>query len=739
MGIIYDGVNKNKLEIMVSLVQQINDLGVIPVAPTSPGDLRVPLAEESALSDEIDLVLYRQLREGVQGWAAVPTFSIISPLTISVSGTALSAIYPIPVNVATQMTVPALSSTSSTINQNQYLQLVCFAAKIGVSQDPSLAITFNYQDPTTSAVASVTKENAKRARAYWLLVLSPDKLTPSTFNAALSSGTLTIANTSDAGFSQGVLQIYGKDPNLVTGASYPVYTAVTDVIPLLQVKRLQNTTDQGYTWGYSGEEALTTTYHVTFVGKQVGITPSQSLRTRLIQIMTGKPGAGSTYIPTIRNLTASSVSIRPERPGVASDAPNGTINLSNSQRITFTNQGFLSKYGVQIITAGNDGSGNALLSAIATTSGTTFSELSSDHKIYSSAGIDETLNGKFLNLGGVGSLTWIAGANSSIVPGVTAYFVPAIKYPAGSGFSVPFEAIERAWNGVTEISSANILTPDLDLSAYAAPANNENYFLVTGSERAAIHYILSNISVTSNSSGIVTIPNNTYGNFAFIQGVTGRIDAPVYTGLAPNTVYNALQYYAPKTTEQWQFQMRVSQYQGLGNSQASWLDGATISSSPIVYFHTKGGGESCFQGDATFRYVPVSMHLPIGNSTSYPYDWNYSVQLINELYSASNALREFTPSPASGLALPTPGQILTFTSNYSVAQRSISGAITSNGKGIGFKLPSLQGNKAAQAVIGFLVNKGIETRLLIATYNGMGATDISIDSSTGTGFDTFRI
>jgi hypothetical protein len=185
--------------------------------------------------------------------------------------------------------------------------------------------------------------------------------------------------------------------------------------------------------------------------------------------------------------------------------------------------------------------------------------------------------------------------------------------------------------------------------------------------------------------------------------------------------------------------MRVADYQGLGNTQSSWLDGAEIASSPIVYLHTKGGGESCFKGDATFRYIPISMQLPQGNSTSYPYTYNFAVQLLNAAYSASDAIREFTPSPASGLALPTVGQILSFVSNVSVAPRSISGAISTGGKGIGFKLPILQNNNAAQAVIGFLVRKGSETRLLIATYNGVSGVDISIDSATGTGFDTFRI
>lgn len=725
---------------MPDLLKRTNDLGVIAVAPTSPTDARIPMAEGFALSEVIGVNLYRQTREGTQGWLTVPSVSVTAPRTVVIgSGVASSAIYPTSIPVSTQVAIPALGSTSATIKQTQHLQLVVFAAQIGVAHDPTLAITFNYQEAPSSPVQSVTKENDRRVRAYWVLVLSPDKLTPSSFNAALTSNALTITNTANEGFTLGSMQIYAKDSNLVTGVPYPIYTEVTDVIPLVQVKRLQNTTEQGYTWGANGEENLDPLYHVALVGNKVNRLPSEIVRNRLIEVMTGKPGAGSTYARTIRNLTASSISIRPERPGVASDAPNGSINLSNSQRITFTNQAFLEKYGVQQIAAGNDGSGNALLAAVANTAGATFSENAADHKVYSSAGVDETANGRFLNLGGVGSLTWVAGANSTIVPGLTAYFVPAIKYPAGSGFSVPFESIERAWNGITEISPANILLPQDDLNAYATPANSEEYFLVTGSERAAIHYVLKKISVTSNGSGVAVVPSATFGNFAFIEGVVGRVDAPVKTGLTPNTVYNALQYYAPRTIEQWQFQMKVAEYQGLGNSQASWLNGAEIASTPIVYLHTKGGGESCFRGDGTFRFIPIAMQLPQGNSTSYPYNYNHAVQFVNTAYSAADAIREIAPLPASGLSLPTPGQILTFTSNDSVSPRSISGSLSTAGKNLGFKVPALEGAKEAQAVIGFLVRKDGESRLLVATFNGVGGTDIQLNSATGTGFDTFRI
>lgn len=724
---------------MPDLLKRLNDLGVIAIAPTSPTDARIPMAEEFALSEIIGVNLYRQTREGSQGWLTVPSISITNPRTVVIGGgVASSAIYPTSIPVATSVAIPALSSTSATIKQTQHLQLVVFAAQIGVPHDPSLSITFNYQESPSSPVQSVTKENSRRSRSYWLLVLSPDRLTPASFNTALTSSSLTITNTANEGFALGSLQIYAKDSNLVTGVPYPIYTDVTDVIPLVQIERLQNTTEQGYTWGANGEENLDPAYHVALVGNRVGRTPSEIVRNRLIDVMVGRPGAGSTYARTVRNLTAS-ISIRPDRPGVASDAPNGSINLSNSQRVTFTNQAFLERYGVQQIAAGNDGSGNALLAAVANTAGATFSENAADHKVFSSAGVDETANGRFLNLGGVGSLTWVAGANSTIVPGLTAYFVPAIRYPAGSGFSVPFEVIERAWNGVTEISPANILLPENDLSDYATPANSEDFFLVTGSERAAIHYVLRKVSVTSNGSGVAVVAPGTFGNFAFIEGVSGRINTPVRTGLTPNTTFNALQYYAPRTIEQWQFQMRVCEYQGLGNSQASWLNGAEIASVPIVYFHTKGGGESCFRGDGTFRFIPVAMQLPQGNAPSYSYNYNYAVQFVGSTYSAADAIREVSPLPASGLSLPTPGQVLTFTSNNSVSPRSIAGRVATAGRTLGFKVPALEGGKEAQSVIGFLVRKDGESRLLVATFNGVGGTDIQIDSASGTGFDLFRV
>lgn len=726
------------------LLKKNNDLGLLPTAKQSISDLRVPTVDGLALGYEIPVSLYRQAKVGNEGWATAPTLTITPPRTIAVNGTVTSATYPQDFTVNTSVTIPSLSSATASIKQTQHLQLVVFAAACGVAHDPDLSVTFSGRqvDNTgtpTGAVQTVTKENDRRIRAFWVLVLSPDLLTPTSFNALVPTPGLTIASLAPEGFALNNLQIYGRDSNLVSGVAYPLYREMTEVIPLAQVKRLQNNTENGYTWGANGEEDLTALYHLANVAPRSRNTAGSGLRSRLIDVMTGRPSNGATYQRTVRNLTASSISIRPERPGVASDSPNGSICLSNSQRISFSNQSVLERYGVQTIAAGNDGSGNALLAAVVNTAGATFSENAADHKIFSAAGVDETANGRFLNLGGVGSLTWIAGANSTIAPGLTAYFVPAIRYPAGSGFSVPFEAIERAWNGATEISPANILLPQNDLDAYANPANNESFFVVTGAERAAIHYVLRKISITSNAQGVATIPTGTFGNLAFIEGVSGRIDAPVRTGLTPSTTFNALQYYAPRTTEQWQFQMRVCEYQGLGNSAASWLDGAEITHSPVMYLHTHGGSSSVYRGDATFRFIPVAMHLPMGNASTVPYSFNHPVQLAGTAYSVSDSIRELSPLPAAGLALPTPGQRLSFTANNAIAPRSNLGRITVNGQTLGFKFPPLEGGRACQAVLAFTVRKGSETRLLIATFNGVGGTDIQIDSATGTGFDTFRI
>jgi hypothetical protein len=726
------------------LIRKDHDLATVPTPKQGLTDLRVPTPEGLALGYEIPASLYRQSRLGSEGWSVQPTLAITPPRSIAINGSVTSSTYPGDFNVDTQVVIPSLSSTTASIKQTQHLQLVIFAAECGVPHDPDLSVTFSGQQVNnlgvpTGVVQAVTKENDRRIRAFWLLVLSPDRLTPSDFNNLVPAPGLTIVSTANTGFALNNLHIYGVDSNLVPSVAYPLYREMTEVIPLAQLRRLQNSTEQGYTWGANGEEDLSRLYHLAIVAPRSRATAGSGFRTRLIDIMTGKPSLGSAYQRTVRNLTAASVSIRPERPGVASDSPNGSICLSNSQRVSFSNEAIVERYGAQTLTAANDGSGNALLAAIAFTAGASFSENAADHKIFSAAGVDETANGRFLNLGGVGSLTWIAGANSSIVPGLTAYFVPAIKYPAGSGFSVPFEAIERAWNGATEISPANILLPQDDLSGYINPSNGESFFVVTGAERAAIHYVLRRVAVTSNSQGVATIPNNTFGNLAFIEGVSGRIDAPARTGLAPNTTYNALQYYAPRTIEQWQFQMRVCEYQGLGNTSSSWLNGAEITSNPIMYLHTHGGAASVYRGDATFRFIPIAMHLPMGNSQVFPYSFNHPVQLANTPYSVSDSIRELPPLPAAGLALPTQGQQIEFTANSSIAPRSNLGKVAVNGQTLGFKFPALEGGRACQAVLAFTVRKGTENRLLIATFNGVGGTDIQIDSATGTGFDTFRI
>lgn len=727
-----------------------NDLGVRYIAPSGPTDPRVPTAEESSLGSDILIEALRRSRLDT-GWVTLPKLAVSAPRKLLISqGQALLPIYPGVLSIETQIDLPALPGLTNVVKQEDLVYLVAFSAEVGAAQDMVLGqYTFQYRDQSTQQITTIQKENARRVRAFWLLVQTSSLITAAAVLNALtleSNGDrrLTISDTSDAGFSLSGMRFYAKDASLTQGATYTVVTGSIELIELCRVRRLQNYTERGYTWGFGGEAPLAQGFNVVNSATAInGGDINTNIRRRLLQIFEGNPGPSSGLLRTIQNLTSGAVSGNPGNPGESAGSPNNSVCLANDQRTTFTNQAITQRTSVQIITAGNDGNGNALVPATLNTNvpaGTFFSARREDHKIYAANGTEQSALGTFTNLGGTGTLIWIAEANSSIRPGTQVYFVPAINFSAGSGFSIPFRGIDKVWLGGAALSAANLLRGETqDLTAYTDPANNENFFVVVGRERAAIHYIYHRTLITTDSSGTATIPNTARGCFAFINGVAGRLDSPVKTGLTPGTEYKALVYYPPRSLESWQFLCSYPEYQGTGLTEPTFLDGATILSTPVFFCHTQGGGLSVFQGDASLRFSPISMLLPDVSSDIPSYVYNAPIQLIGEPYPGPITFRELPPTSGAGLALPAPGQVITLTPQAGIQPRSINGALAVNGQPLGFRTPLLSSKTPFQAVMAFAVKKGAEVRLVVVTRSGFGGENVLLDSTQQTAIDTFKL
>jgi hypothetical protein len=734
-----------------------HDVAVKSVPPANPTQRRVPTAEAMTLQAEIAAELTTKSRREM-GWLKRPTMGVTSPRTITLSdGVALMPLAPnfeVPISSASA-TIPAIPTTSEIVSRNEILNLVGVWCEVGAEQDAELGqITFDALDPATEAITQQVGENTRRYRFFWLLVLSPSTLTPSAFYDALplltadtdypvpidgqSLKRIQIVNATATGFTVGSFQVYAMDPNWAA-ARYLVMQDKIAILPLATIQRRQNITVSGYTWGNNGEEPLSLDFSVFPAGMNIAVPGSNPVLEQLRRIVSGQV---RPYGKAVQNFSAGPVSGNIGRVGEAAASPNNSVCLGSRNRVSYTNEGIIETLAVQRITAGNDGNGNALVTAIAENlpSGYRFSEVAGNHKIYLANGDEISRFGQWGSLGAQGGLSWIADANQLLLPGQVAYVVPAIVIPSGSGFNVPFIGIDAAWDGIgSPVSTENIrngATNDLD--AYTAPANSESYIIIYGTERAAIHRIYKHIQITTDANGIAIIPSDDFGCFAFISGVSGRLDKPVVTGLTPNSTLNALIYYPPRIAETWQFQLKTVPYAGF-NRDVDWLNGATIISEPVVFAHTQGGGGKVFRGDADIQFSPISMHLPAVNSAIKAYDLAMPIQVASQSYPGQIRTQwQFELSSASGCVQPLPGRILVAENATSSQPRSLRAHLKINGFSVGFRAPRLENNWAYQVVVAFAVEKNKERRLVVATRNTTGG-DFALNSDTGTAIGVYSL
>lgn len=725
-----------------------NDLGILTKAPENAGDPRVPLAEEFS-SWAVNLAMMYKDSNQSYGWSELPQFSTQGNRGLVLSGKAKVPVFrgDIVLDDVT-VEVPQLVNISNTILADERLILVAMACEVGATQDPVLGqVSFQYRNPTNQQIVSIQKENSQRIRCFWGILRTTESILPSQFVESLTLSedqkrVLTIGNVTSSGFAIGSYSFYAVDPNWVATKSYPVIPESVQFLPIGNLIRRQNITERGYTWGFGGEESFNIDYSVAPVGRQLqlDLDLDSKIYSRIQEILSGVPGVGQTYLRTVQNLTAGSSAGVSGRPGESAGSPNGSVNLANSQRISFTNQEIKSTLAVEVVTAGNDGLGNAVCTFTLNTSpsGTRFSDRRGDHKIFNAQGLEISSRGRFSNLGQSGSLIWTAEDNPDIVPGALAYFQPAINYPSGSGFNVPFVAVEKVWLNSFELPADDLRIAHLnDLTEYVEPVSSQKKIVVCGVERAAIHYVYSKTVVTSNAQGIATVPSVEKGCFAFVQGVAGRCDSPIVSGLTPNTNYNALVYYPPRDLETWQLQFRYCKYQGIGNP--SLINGATIISQPLAFAHTQGGGASAFLG-GSLRYVPISMHLPFSNNHPNHYRLNTPAQFAGETYEEELTFRPIEPLSGGTVDPGRVGQKIVVTTIVSSSPRSISAKLGTELSDalLGCQAPVMKSGLPYQLVYVLCVEKNDQKYLIVATKN-LASGSLACDPTTGTAIDIFML
>jgi hypothetical protein len=753
---------------MATVNRKANDLEILWIPPVDDSDERVPTAEELAANSHLGQqnLAAAQRVERPAGLKARPTFSsaagrgLVVPAGLSAHAPGHPALVPLPSNVT--ITLPALADTVSSVSRYDRIYLMVFGAIVTSAIDSDILMTFGW-DNQSNVLQTLTQENTRRIRTVWALVCSQGVPSASSIYSALTTvGTekaLTVSKAAAGTTLSSTLQIYPQDPNLVDTKQYVVLQDTIELIDLCRVWRVQNFSQTGYVWGRTGESTtFDPEFHIQPTYRFVGDgweEWQERARETFRRVILGLPlieSPGSDRYVT--NLINGNVSTNLDAPGIATASPNGSTALTNTQRVSFTNERIVQQtFCTSVLTASSTGGAGGLAQATIpfqtnSPAGSFFSQVVTDHKVFTAAGRDVTLDGTMTGLGGTGSLIWTANSAAIAAVGDTVYVCPGIVYPSGSGFAVTGQ-IERVFLDGTQINAANVLEAGNDIATYTNPAAAENHIVVLGRERAALHYIYQKFTVSSNSSGVVAIPSGATGAIAFISGTsapTTRQDKPVITGLANSSSYTLLCYKAPPATEKWQFQLKIARY--AGTAEKTLLNGSTISTLPICVGHTQGGGNSTFLADGELQYEAIAFRLPangIGGSIKH-FACNYRMAFAGEGDIGATSYREIFMSPAAGLTLPREGLTITTVDSATAQGKSLAVKLTdASGRSLGIlKLP-IQCAQVYQLVVAFTVLKAGERRLVICTTNE-GNTSLpsgcAFDSELAASYsaiDTFRI
>ena len=732
---------------MVNFPRASIDRGVHFVPPSDLSDPRTLTAEELALNSEINALSLKP--EGRLLFLNPPRIYIEDRI-LNVEGTLESAIYTqqlLSVNYGIEI---ANSWETGETSKQEYVYLLTMLAYVGKEQDSALGnFSRQFNDQTING-----PENTKRLRCFWLTVTSYVPLSVSDIQNAIAIspqpvdshspvGELTIDTeqgvTNKTGFLLGNLRFYASDSNL-TDNSYTILLDSLEVNPLGIINHYQNHVTNGYEW--AGASPHMPPEELAITARQSNQATPDDLLNLLLQ---GEPLGGKRRGRAVLNaILGSTTTGSTPHPGITSNSPNGSNIQANDQRVFYSNEGRLQRNSIQYLLAEPDGNSRPMVTATLNTenpAGSIFSTNQDDHRVYSLDGVLQNDFGSFTDLGSDRSLSWFGNQNSSVQLGDTLIVAPGIQFSAGSGFSLPFARINAVYYNGVPLDSANVRKgKGEDLDAYTAPSNGEDFIVVWGSERAALHYIYKKITITTDSNGVALVPNTELGCFAFVAGVSGRIDEPVYLGLTPNTNYDCLVYYPPRSNgEIWQFEVEYTPYQGLGVDGLDLLDGGTIISPAINLVHSQGGGLSVHRGDSSKSESAIAFHLP-QTPDQYPsYNLNSPVRLQGEAYGGPITLRELFMLHGLELTLPVVGQKLTTNILGAHYPRSLNISLTTdNDQLLGYRLPQFHtATSYYQSICAFLVQKGEARGLVVVTHNQVGGTDLSFDASSGAAIDVF--
>lgn len=700
----------------------VRDLAILWQGQQTDADSRVPTAEELAATEEILRGHVRRSRAMVapSGLLTRPSFTAtagrqIAIPELSVWANAHPTLTAVPAHA---LSLPALPA--GTQNRYDYIYLLAFSVKVTASLDPSVALTFQWRNG--AVLESVTKENTARLRDVYAFWVSPTPMSAAAIAAEVGS-TLTV---NKAGTLLGTGRIYPLDSVLLDGLTYTLQGEL-EAIDLLRVWRVQGVNQSGWWWGETVERALETEIHLQPTYQYVGSGWQDWIsRTEesLYRLMRGESLQNSPRLNRgVFNLLNGQVGSNTQAPGIATTSRNGSTALANGQRITFTNRAFTqTTFALPVETTDDDGVAVATVNFAGNSpSGAKFA--ATGHQVIAASGENISAQGTFTGGDGTGALTWTANTAGTPAPGSTVYLVAHLSYPSGSGLPVCGETEAVYLNGVA-LLPANVR--ESDLAAYTAPSGGDTHIVIMNRANGSIRWIYKKFTVNSDSGGVLRMPDESRGLIAFLTGSdapAGRQDKAVITGLANNGTYDVLCYHAPTAEEQWQFQILSPVYPGL--KTADWLDGATITTAPIAFAHTLGGGTTF----STLRPRPdgnvadhvVAWRLPSNADGNAIADHTLdSAIALNGAPTYGNPPFQRLPAIAAldGVVGLRPGLELTATATVDAHPQGLGVELSVAGLPLGIHKPRLVGDGRYQLVVACGVEKGGEQRILVLTFNG---------------------
>jgi hypothetical protein len=709
-----------------------NDLAVLHIPPASNVDARVPTAEELSANSQIMLRNLQRAASRPAGVRNRPSFTSPSGLSVTLPGsTALHfphhpGLTSLGSNVT--FTLPGLGNTVDSISRYDHVQLVAMGLEVRADIDPDINFSFRWRRQDAQ-IQTLVKENTRRLRTYWAVVVSPSTpITAAAIATALPTldGVKTLeVDTVSTGIPLGSFQIFLLDPTLVDEKSYRVYTDTIEVVDLCRVWRVQNFTQKGYLWGNGGEGSLISDIHIQPTYRYVGVgAEDYEMRGQdsLQRLITGRPLLGGPGMDrAVVNLVNGQVAENVTAPGIPAASPNGSVALANGQRITFTNEARTERRYCVRLQSTNVGGVAEVVAPFAVSSplGSTVAPNPADHKIYDEDGNEISNEGVFSGLGDTGALVWRCSSSAVLTPGDYVYVQMGIYYPPGSGFVFSGRTEQVYLDGVA-LNAANVReASEDDFGEYTAPAADGNYIAVMGRERAALHYLYRKYTVSSTAGGILRMPTGATGVIAFVSGSnapTGRQDKPVLTGLDPSASYTVLCYYAPPSSDKWQFQIKHPRYPAVDNG-VSTLNGSRVVTPLFLSGHTQGGGTSVYQSDGRIRYEAVGMRLPY-NSTpgaKRPHVANAKLAFSNQPDPGPAAFRDLDLLSGRGLALLRPGIPVAAASAGDAQDQGLAAVLTSDGIPLGVQKLPLASRLPYQLVGSCVVEKGGLYYLLVVT------------------------